>query len=132
MIESTWAAVTSNLSFFDLAAPRQKRKTGTSSAVEPQHYEACHQIICNAICIVGQRKFTWHSNREFELGRPDLLLSPRNSQSRVVVVEFNVASTNNLGAEAERAIKQIYDRKYAEAAVNPLFNSNFKEAVLLA
>jgi hypothetical protein len=60
--------------------------------------------------------YTVQSNREEGLGRPDVCLLPANRKDPYVILEFkNAPDMASLDRECAAAVKQIADRRYADA-----------------
>ena len=60
-------------------------------------------------------KYLVKSNRETGNGRSDLVLKTPSLRGRAFVIEIKVSdSIENLENDAERVVKQIYDKKYME------------------
>lgn len=60
-------------------------------------------------------KYLVKSNRETGNGRSDLVLKTPSLRGRAFIIEIKVSDgIDDLGPDAERAVKQVYDRKYME------------------
>lgn len=55
------------------------------------------------------------SNRESGNGRSDLMVKSPSLRGRAFILEIKVSDfVDDLAADAQRALQQIYDKKYAE------------------
>jgi len=60
--------------------------------------------------------YSVQSNRESGLGRPDIELVPSNREKPYIILEFkNAPDMAALDRACDAAVKQIADRRYAEA-----------------
>lgn len=60
-------------------------------------------------------KYLVKSNRETGNGRSDLVLKTPSLRGRAFIIEIKVSDgIDDLGPDAERAVKQVYDREYME------------------
>ncbi|MDQ2087743.1 PD-(D/E)XK nuclease domain-containing protein [Herbivorax sp. ANBcel31] len=72
--------------------------------------------------------FNVYSNREFGLGRPDIVLIPKSKERTAYILEFKWDSTKGkktLEYLVETAKKQVEEKKYIEG-VKAVFEGNIK------
>lgn len=102
-------------SYYDVAAStRVLSKKGQEKEKQENFY---HGLILGLMTYLSDQ-YHLESNKEYGLGRADLVLLPEDKKRTVFVMEFkNEYSTSNVSVEAaaNRALQQINEKKYASA-----------------
>ncbi len=97
---------TTNKSIEELGETQQDKK-----------YESFHHGFMLGLFVSAGEKYTVESNKEYGLGRPDIVLIPKDTKNTAYIFEFKWESTKGpkpLEKLTEEAAKQIRDKKYEE------------------
>ena len=84
---------------------------------QDKKYESFHHGFMLGLFVSVGEKYIVESNREYGLGRPDIVLIPKDIKSTVYIFEFKWESTKgpkSLEKLTEEAVKQIKEKKYKE------------------
>lgn len=99
------------ISYYDTASVHPQKKKA-----ERIKYENFYHGLFLGLLVQLQDKYTIESNREYGLGRPDLVVLPHNKNQTAVIFEFKAVKTtdNQIPEEAaQEALDQCDKKKYA-------------------
>jgi hypothetical protein len=100
------------VSYYDTAPPRKARK----EKIEDIKYENFYHGIFLGLLVQLQDRYNIESNREYGLGRPDLVLTPYDKNMTAIVFEFKAVKTTERETPeeaAQDALDQCDRKKYA-------------------
>lgn len=100
------------VSYYDNAPPRKARK----EKIESLKYENFYHGLFLGLLVQLQDKYNIESNREYGLGRPDLIVLPHDKNCTAVIFEFKAVKTSEKEAPedaAKEALSQCDEKKYA-------------------
>ncbi len=86
-------------------------------ARQEDRYENFHRGLFLGLFMMIDPSYTVESNKEYGLGRPDIVIIPRDKTKTAYIFEFKWESTRgskSLDVLTEEAIKQIREKKYEE------------------
>jgi hypothetical protein len=97
------------VSYYDTAPPRKARK----EKIEDIKYENFYHGLFLGLLVQLQDSYNIESNREYGLGRPDLVLLPYDKNTTAIIFEFKAVKTteNETPEEAARDALDQCDRK---------------------
>lgn len=84
---------------------------------QDKKYESFHHGFMLGLFVLVGEKYSVESNKEYGLGRPDIVLIPKNIENTVYIFEFKWESTKGpkpLEKLTEEAVNQIKEKKYKE------------------
>ena len=102
------------ISFYDNAENLPTGKATTKSS-KRQNSSVCfyHRFLTGILS--QSENYLVKSNRESGKGRSDIMVKSPSLRGRSFILEFKVSdSIHNLEDDAEKALQQIYDKKYME------------------
>jgi hypothetical protein len=86
-------------------------------ARQEDRYENFHHGLFLGLFMMIDPSYVVESNKEYGLGRPDIVIIPRDKTKTAYIFEFKWESTRgskSIDMLAEDAIKQIKEKKYEE------------------
>ena len=102
------------ISFYDSAENLPTGKATTKSSKRQNSSVCFYQGFLTGI-LSQSENYLVKSNRESGNGRSDIMIKSPSLRGRSFIVEVKVSSSvDDLEKDAERALKQIYDKKYME------------------
>jgi len=102
-------------SYYDTAVSGQIKKT--RKKMDTERYENFYHGLMLGIMVNIGNDYYVESNKEYGLGRPDLVIMPKDKSKRAYILEFkNVPKSSHRTVEeaAQKALQQIEDYKYIE------------------
>ena len=100
-------------SYYDNVTDTQIKKTTEKNEID--RYENFYHGLMLGIMVNITDQYHVFSNREFGMGRPDLVLFPKEKEQRAYILEFKNEYTSSPKAIADiasQALKQIKEKKY--------------------
>ncbi|MDP4181115.1 MAG: AAA family ATPase [Bacillota bacterium] len=87
---------------------------------QDKKYESFHHGFLLGLFVLMREQYTVESNKEFGLGRPDMVLIPKNTNDAAYIFEFKWESTKgskSIDKLTQEAMSQIIEKKYKEGLV---------------
>ncbi|TYQ14939.1 UNVERIFIED_CONTAM: PD-(D/E)XK nuclease superfamily protein [Acetivibrio alkalicellulosi] len=101
----------SQVSYYDTSMDTVKERE------QKEKFESFHHGFMLGLFVQTSREFLIESNKEYGLGRPDIVMIPKDNNKTAYVFEFKWESTKGsktLDILANEALNQIKDKKYPE------------------
>jgi len=108
----------SSSSYFDASG---SKTSYSPTGIEKEKYENFYHGLILGIMVSIPDEYYIESNREYGLGRPDIVIIPKDKNKKAYILELkNEYTTSKKTAEdaAKEALQQIKDKKYEEGVRN--------------
>lgn len=102
-----------NTSYYDSIKKRERSVKGEEKEKQENFY---HGLILGLMLYLSDDYYI-ESNKEYGLGRPDIVILPKDLNENVFIIEFKneyTTSKNTVKQAAQKALEQIKENKYEE------------------